>query len=74
MVTSFDDFAEYAKGFLDEDALLYAKEVLGNDADDTAQLKKIAQLVEDGSKKIGMKISKEELRLDWMYCGTMVGW
>ena len=61
-ITSSDDFAEYAKGFLDEDALLYAKEVLGNDADDTAQLKKIAQLVEDGSKKIGKKLSKEELK------------
>ena len=61
LVTSFDDFAEYAKGFLDEDALLYAKEVLGTDADDIARLKNIAQLVEDGSKKIGGKLSKEEV-------------
>ena len=61
-ITSSDDFAEYAKGFLDEDALLYAKEVLGNDADDTAQLKKIARLLEDGSKKIGKKLSKEEFK------------
>ena len=62
LVTSFDDFAEYAKGFLDEDALQYAKEVLGNDADDTAQLKKIGQLARDGSKKIGKKLSKEEFK------------
>ncbi len=62
LVTSFDDFAEYAKGFLDEDALLYAKEVLGNDADDIARLKNIAQLIEDGSKKIGKKLSKEEFK------------
>ncbi len=62
LVTSFDDFAEYAKGFLDDDALKYAKEVLGNDGDDTAKLKKVAQLVEDGSKKIGKKLSKEELK------------
>ena len=62
LVTSFDDFAEYAKGFLDEDALLYAKEVLGNDADDIARLKKVAQLIEDGSQKIGKKLSKEELK------------
>ena len=62
LITSFDDFAEYAKGYLDDDALQYAKEVLGNDVDDTARLKKIAQLVEDGSEKIGKKLSKEELK------------
>ena len=62
LITSFDDFAEYAKGYLNDDALQYAKEVLGNDADDAAQLKKIAQLIEDGSKKIGKKLSKEELK------------
>ena len=50
LIYSFDDFAEYAK------------EVLGNDGDDTAKLKKVAQLVEDGSKKIGKKLSKEELK------------
>ena len=62
LLTSFDDFAEYTKGFLDDDALQYAREVLGNDGDDIAGLKKIAQLIEDGSQKIGRKLSKEELK------------
>lgn len=53
LITSFDDFTEYAKGFLDDDALQYAKEVLENDTNDTARLKKVAQLIEDGSAKIG---------------------
>ncbi len=62
LVTSFDDFAEYAKGYLDDDALQYVKGMLGNDADDVAKLKKIAQLIENGSKKIGKKLSKEEFK------------
>ena len=62
LITSFDDFIEYAKGFLDDDVLQYVNEVLGNDADDTAKLKKVAQLIEDGSGKIGKKLSKEELK------------
>lgn len=53
---------DYSKGYLDDDALQCAKEVMGNDEDDTAQLKKIAQLVEDGSKKIWKKLSKEEFK------------
>ena len=28
LITSFDDFTEYAKRYLDEDALKYAKEML----------------------------------------------
>ena len=62
LITSFDDFAEYAKGFLDDDALQYVKGALGNDAEDTARLKKVARLIEDGSGKIGRKLSKEEIK------------
>ena len=43
-------------------ALQYVIGVLGNDVDDAAKLKKIAQLIEDGSQKIGRKLSKEELK------------
>ena len=62
LITDSDDFAKYAKEFLDDDALKYAKEVMGNDADDVAKMQKVAQLAEDGSKKIGRKLSKEELK------------
>ncbi len=62
MISGMDELLDYTKGFMDDDALQYVKEVLNNDGDDIAQLKKIAQLVEDGSKKIGKKLSKEELK------------
>ena len=36
--------------------------MLGNDTKDVAKLQKVAQLAEDGSQKIGKKLSKEELK------------
>lgn len=61
-ITSLEEFLECVKGFLDEDALRYAKELLNNDADDIVELKKIARLMEEGSRKIGKKMSKEEFK------------
>ena len=61
LVASFEEFAKYVKGFLEEDAFQYIREVLGADANNVSKLKKIARLIEDGQKRIGKKLTKKEV-------------
>lgn len=60
LITSFDDFLDYTKGFLDEDALRYAKELLNNDADGIVELKKIARLMDDGAQQYAKDVLDNE--------------
>ena len=62
LVASFEEFAEYVKGFLEEDAWSYVQSALSNDANDVSRLRKIVKLLEEGQQRIGKKLSKDEVK------------
>ena len=62
LVASFEEFAEYVKGFLEEDAWSYVQSALSNDANDVSRLRKIAKLLEEGQQRIGKKLSRDEVK------------
>ena len=62
LVASFEEFAEYVKGFQEEDAWSYVQSALSNDANDVGRLRKIAKLLEEGQQRIGKKLSKDEVK------------
>jgi len=60
LITSFEDFTEYTKGYLDGDALEYVHGVLGSDAYDVAELKKAAQLVRTEARGSGRSFRRRK--------------